>query len=356
MKQLNIAIIGQGRSGRNIHGAYLKSEKNNHYRVAAVVDREEQRRKRALEEYPGCEAFECYTELYGRTDIDLVVNAAFSNEHYQITKDLLEHHFHVIVEKPFARNRYECDNLIRIAEKMNVKLGVFQQSFFAPFYTETKKIIDSGKLGKIQQIDITYSRFSRRWDWQTAQAALGGNSYNTGPHPIGLALGFLKFDKDYQVVFSKLDHVLSSGDADDYAKIILTAPNQPVMDIEINSNDAYPAANIKILGAKGTYQATTDQYEMKYIADGENPEHKLILEPLMDEQGLPVYCQDQLTIHEESGKFEGNAFDVGTHLFYDMMYRAVTKNTDMPVKPEHAAMIIEVIEQVHAQNPLPLKF
>ena len=37
-KTLNVAIIGQGRSGRDIHGAYFKSAANEHYRVVAVVD------------------------------------------------------------------------------------------------------------------------------------------------------------------------------------------------------------------------------------------------------------------------------------------------------------------------------
>ena len=113
MKKLNIALIGQGRSGRNIHGNYFKSESNTLYNVVAVVDRYDFRRERALTEYPGCTVHESHTELYGRTDIDLVLNSTFSNEHYQVTKELLENGFNVVVEKPFARSRYECDTLIK---------------------------------------------------------------------------------------------------------------------------------------------------------------------------------------------------------------------------------------------------
>ncbi|MDY4976506.1 MAG: Gfo/Idh/MocA family oxidoreductase [Clostridia bacterium] len=356
MEQLHVAIIGQGRSGRNIHGHFFKSENNKAFQVAAVVDKDETRRKRAAEEYPGCEVFESHTELYEKKNIDLVINSTFSNEHYAITKDLLEHGFHVVVEKPFARSRYECDNLIKTARENNVVLGVFQQSFFAPFYRKAKEVIASGVLGKIMQIDITYSSLSRRWDWQTTQVKMGGNIYNTGPHPIGFALGFLDFDENCRVVFSKLDHVLSSGDADDYAKIILTAPNKPVIDVEISSNDAYPADHIKILGSKGTYKSTISSYEMKYIIDGDNPEQKLVLDSMKDENDFPVYCHENLITHEEKGKFDGSAFDVGTMRFYEMMYNKITNNEKMAVTPEHAAMIISVIEQAHAQNPLPVKF
>lgn len=356
MKKLNIAIIGQGRSGRNIHGKHLKSENNTLFNVVAVVDRDQLRRERALNEYPGCEVFESYTELYGRKDIDLVINSTISNEHYGVAKDLIEHGFNVVVEKPFARSRYECDTLIKLAKDNNVKLGVFQQSFLAPFYEKAIEIVKSGKLGEIKQVDVKWNNFTRRWDWQTTQVKMGGNIYNTGPHPIGIALGFLDFDKDSKVVFSRLDNLLCSGDSDDYAKIIMTAPGKPVIDIEVSSNDAFAPSNIKILGSRGTYISSTDNYEMKYIVDGENPEQKVVLDSLKDADGYPIYCSEELITHTEKGEFNGNAFNVGTHRFYEMMYNAITKDEEMSVKPEHAAMIINVIEQVHAENPLPIKF
>lgn len=357
MNKLNIAIIGQGRSGRDIHGRHFKSENNTQFSVVAVVERDEVRRNRALEEYEGCEVFADYKELYGRKDIDLVVNASFSNEHYSITKDLLENGFNVVVEKPFARNRFECDTLIKIAKDNNVTLAVFQQSLFAPFFVETKKLVKSGKLGEIKQININYNNFARRWDWQTTLVKLGGNIYNTGPHPIGYGLSFLDFDAEAKVVFSKLDHVLSSGDSDDYAKIILTAPGKPVVDIEISSNDAYSSPyTIKLMGSKGTAVIGFTKYDMKYIADGENPEQKLILESLKTEEGLPAYCKETLVTHEESEEFSGSAFDIGTKNFYEMMYDTLTTGAPLTIKPEYAAMIISVIEQVHAENPLPVKF
>jgi len=354
MKKLNIAIIGQGRSGRDIHGRYYKSDKNDRYIVKYVVELDSARRELALSEYPGCEVFDSYTALFDKTDIDLVVNASFSKDHYAITKDLLEHNYNVLVEKPFARSRYECDTLIKLANEKGVTLNVFQQSFMAPFYTHAQDTIKSGKLGEIKQVDITYSGFARRWDWQTAQVTMGGNIYNTGPHPIGIGLALLDFDKDTQLAFSRLGRVLNSGDSDDYAKLILTAPGKPVIDIEVNSNDAYSASTIKILGSRGTYKTTINEYEMKYIVDGENPHQTLILDPLKNAEGFPAYCKEDLISHEEEGVHNGTPFDVGTQLFYEMLYAKLTENRHMEILPEHAAMIINIIEQAHVENPLPI--
>ncbi len=61
-------------------------------------------------------------------------------------------------------------------------------------------------------------------------------------------MDFLGFDTETKVVYSKLDKLLTSGDSDDYAKIILTAPGKPVVDIEISSVDAFHDYTLKIQG------------------------------------------------------------------------------------------------------------
>lgn len=356
MKKLNIAIIGQGRSGRDIHGAFFKSEANDFINVAAVVDEDARRRERALGEYPGCKVYADYKELFELSDIDLVVNASYSYQHYEITKDLLMHKFNVLVEKPFARNYYECHDLIKTAKENDVVLAVFQQSFFAPFYTKMKEILDTKKIGDILQVSIRYNGLARRWDWQTLQCKLGGSVYNTGPHPIGFALDFLDFSDDARVAYSKLACALTSGDAEDYAKMILTAPGKPIVDMEINSTDAFCDYNFKIQGTKGTLKCTYGNYKMKYIPDGENPERPVVETFLQNEQGLPIYCGEALVTREEEGAITGSAFDVAVHKFYQMLYNTITTGAELEIKPEHAAKIINVIETVHAQNPLPVKF
>ena len=356
MKKLNIAIIGQGRSGKKIHGKYYLSAENEYYNVKYVVDADEFRRKVSEELYEGCRTFADYKELYNIDDIDLVVNASYSEMHYPITKDLLLHGFNVLVEKPFGRSRYECDELMKIAEEKGVTLAVFQQTFLAPFYGFAYDLIKSGKIGDVKQVSIRYNGFSRRWDWQTLQKKCAGSTYNTGPHPIGMALGFLDFDSEARVIYSKLDTALTSGDADDYAKILITAPNKPLVDIEISAMDAYSDYTLKLQGTKGTFKCTTDSYKMTYICDGENPERPVEETFLKDENGEPIYCSEKLIKHVEEDKFNGTAFDTGTSEFYKQLYFKLTDGTPMTVTPEMAAMVISVIERVHAENPLPLKY
>ena len=356
MKKLNLAVIGQGRSGKDIHGKYYRSENNEYYNVKYVVDADEYRRGVAEEIYPGCKTFADYKELLELDDIDIVVNASYSECHYAITEDLLLHGFNVLVEKPFSKTREQCDRLIEIAKEKNLVLAVFQQSNVAPIFTFAKEVIASGKLGDLKQISVRFNGFSRRWDWQTLQKKIAGGLYNTGPHPVGIALGLIDFDPDYRVVYTRLDQALTSGDSDDYAKVIIDAPGKPVVDIEVVSSDAYCDYNLKLVGSKGTYKSTTLKYKMTYIVDGENPERPVIETSLEDENRNPTYCSEQLIKHVEEGDFPGDAFSIGTPALYKELYYKLTEGKEMSVTPEMAREVISVIATAHRENPMPVKF
>ena len=43
MEKLNLAIIGQGRSGRDIHGAFYKKAENVYFNVRYVVEADDAR-------------------------------------------------------------------------------------------------------------------------------------------------------------------------------------------------------------------------------------------------------------------------------------------------------------------------
>ena len=356
MKKLNVAIIGQGRSGRNIHGTYFLGEKNEYYNVKYVVDEDEYRRNLAKETYPGCEVFADYRDLFAIDDVDLVVNSTYSDLHYPITKDLLQHGKNVLVEKPLGRTRFECDDLIKTAKDNNVTLAVFMQTFFAPYYEFAYETIKSGRLGDVKQISIRFNGFSRRWDWQTLQKRCAGNAYNTGPHPIGIALGFVDFDKNSKVVYTKLGSALTCGDSDDYVKILIDTPDKPVLDIEISNTDAYANYNVKIQGSKGTMKLTPLKYEMTYIVDGENPPQPVKETFLENAEKKPCYCREDFIKHTEEGEFTGTAFDTGTQKLYEQLYFKLTEGRPMTVTPEMGAEVIGIIEMCHIQNPLPRKY
>lgn len=350
MKKLNVAIIGQGRSGRNIHGRFFRSELNRNFNVVAVVDALKDRRDRAAEEY-GCDVYADYRELFNRKDVDLVINSTFSYMHAAINIDLAEHGFNVVCEKPFAKHYEDAARAVLAARKAGTMLNVFQQSRFAPYFKKIKEILAEGKLGEVFQISISFSGFVRRWDWQTSLGFAGGSVLNTGPHPLDQALDLLGFPEETGV-FSRLGRANSFGDAEDYAKVILTAPGKPLIDVEISSCNAYAPYTYVIHAKNGSLCATQNCIEYKYFDPAAAPAQQQILSPLCGEDGLPVYCRETLDWKEEKIDIAESVFVEGVRDYYDMIYAYLTEGRPMEVCAEQVLKQLKVIDMIHAQNPL----
>ena len=357
MKKMRVAIIGQGRSGRGIHGEYFLSEVNQKIEVVAIVDAIEERRERSMKEF-GCDGYADYRELFNRKDIDLIVNASFSHLHYPIAKDCLQHGYNVLNEKPFAKTVFECMDLIKTARDNGVIVTAFHQSLYGPTVLKVKEIIESGKIGNVKQINMRYNGFGRRWDWQTLQNHCAGGVYNTAPHPIGIALDLIDWDPAAKVAYSHLDMALTCGDANDMAKIIIAAPGKPVIDIEVNSADAFAPKQIKILGDRGTiYTGVAGDVNVKYIVDEELEPRTVTDIPLTNpETRKPMYCSEKLPIHEEIISTNGDAFNAASHIYYEKLYDTIMNGAPLYITAEKAMKAIEIIEAVHAENPLPLKY
>jgi predicted dehydrogenase len=351
MQQLRIAILGQGRSGRDIHGHYLTLDPAK-FAIVAVVDPLAERRERAAREY-GCEVFDDYRALAGRTDLDLIVNATPSHLHVPITLDLLQRGHHVLCEKPLAKRAEDVDRLIDAARASGRVLAIFQQSRYAPYYQQVRQVIDSGALGRIAQVSISFSGFGRRWDWQTLQEFNGGSLLNTGPHPLDQALNLLGCE-DMPEVTCWMDRATTFGDAEDYVKLILRSPGRPLIDVEISSCDAYPNCTYRVQGTLGGLKGTTSHVEWKHYLPAEAPEQRLTREPLFTPERTPAYCGESLAWHEGSWDMPQGGlsfFDTMCQSFYDRLHAVLTEGAPLEITPQQVRQQIAVIEACHRQNP-----
>ena len=362
MKQIKVAILGQGRSGRDIHAATLQNLKDK-FQIAAIVDPLEKRRERAKKEF-GCVLYGDYTELFGKnSEIDLVVNAAPSHFHAPITLDLLKNGFNVLCEKPFAGTAAEVDIMIEAAEKNNRILAVFQQYRLYESYKEIKRIIDSGILGRIIQLSFQSSGFFRRWDWQTLQEYTAGSLYNTGPHMLDELLQLTNYDGIPEVK-CYMDRVNTFGDAPDYVKLIMSAPGKPVAELEISSCNAYPRHQYSIQGQYGGLCGNDYHLDYKYYVRETAPEQHLTREPLEHPDGTPAYCGEKLEWVEKSWDINDVASNSEMSyipakpsqepaaVFYEMLYNHIVNNAPLEITPQQVRRQIAVIEECHRQNPM----
>ncbi|MBP1993655.1 Gfo/Idh/MocA family protein [Paenibacillus eucommiae] len=351
-RPLKVGIIGQGRSGRDIHAAHLVNM-TEHYQIAAIADGIKERRELAIQDY-GCRAYSTYQEMVEQEELDLVVNASPSDLHFPISLDLLKRGINVLCEKPLAKTPAEVDQLIQASEASGKVLAIFQQSRYQPAFMQIRKVIESGVLGRIVQIDFTNNGFARRWDWQTLQSNNGGNLLNTGPHPVDQALQLFGTDVVPQITCI-MDRANTFGDAEDYVKLILRGEGRPTIDLEISSCSTFPRAQFTVQGTNGGLSGNTESLQWKYFKPEEAPEQKLIKEPLMDKAGIPTYCSETLTWHEDRWELslEDNKsmFRTMTGQLYQMLHRSLTTGAPLEITPQQIRQQMVVMEECRRQNP-----
>lgn len=348
MKKIRVGIIGQGRSGRNIHAHTVINVANDKFEIGAVCDLIPERCEPSKKD-TGCAVYTDYKKMLKDKSLDLIINATTSEQHVAVTKKILDAGFNVLTEKPLARKASDVDKLIKKAKEVGKVFAIYQQSRFAPYFTKVREIIDSGVLGRIVMVKIAFNGFARRWDWQTLQCMGAGNLSNTGPHPLDQALQLFG-DADPEV-FCLMDKVNSFGDAEDHVKLILHGKGHPTIDLEISSCCAYPVYTYQVYGANGGISGNMKKLEWKYFKPEEAPEQKLIRAPMPN----LAYCSEKLNwytgVWDESENV--NLFDCMAKQFYDRLYETLVNGAPLAVTQQEVRRQIAVIEKCHKQNPMP---
>ena len=345
-KVIRVGIIGQGRSGCDIHARHLATDRK--YKIVAVAELLADRRKQAEEEF-GADSYEDYRDLLARDDLDLVVNTTPSHLHVSITLEALRAGRNVLCEKPLARRASEVDRLVRASKKAGKLLAIFQQSRFAPYFVKVRSLIDSGVLGRIVMVKVAFNGFGRRWDWQTLQEYGGGNLLNTGPHPLDQALQL--FGPGKPKVTCIMDRANTFGDAEDHVKLILSGEGRPTIDLEISSCCPYPTYTYQVYGTRGGLTGTTSTITWKTFDPKRAPSQRLIREPLPGR----AYCHETLKWTERTWtvpKRWGSLFGSMSKQFYRHLHKTLTEGAPLVITPEQVRQQIAVIEEAHRQNPL----
>ena len=92
----------------------------------------------------------------------------------------------------------------------------------------------------------------------------GGLLNNNGSHLLDHALQLLPDDVEPEV-FADLKRVLSLGDTEDHVKIVLTAPGQPTIDVELSNASIFPQDRWLVLGTRGGLRGTPERLTWRTV-------------------------------------------------------------------------------------------
>ena len=334
--EVKVGIAGLGRSGWGIHaGVFEKCQ--NMYKVVAVSDPIDERRQEAVSKF-GCKAYPDFDSLIGDDESELVIIATPSYLHAPQTIKALKAGKKVVCEKPMATSLAEANVMIEAAKNTGNLLTVFQNRRYAPDFLKVKEVIRSGKLGRIVLIKMSWHSFGRRWDWQTLRKFGGGELSNTGPHAIDQALQLLG-EKEPEV-FCDLQRTLTLGDAEDHVKIILRAPESPVIDIEITCACAYPQSWWLVMGTQGGLTGSASSLKWRYFNPEDLPPRQVDTKPTPGRS----YNREEIPWKEETWGI-GENYRSGEFVFYDELYKTLRHGAPLSITPESVRRVMLVIEK-----------
>ena len=336
-------IVGLGRSGWFNHALTIQALPDQ-YTIVAATDPNPDRCREAAETF-GCRTHDSLSALLADDDVELVILATPSQLHCAQTKEALACGKHVVCEKPMADDSSQVQQMIDAARAADRVLTVFQNQRYMPSFMKVRQVIASGKLGRIVQIRIAIHNFGRRWDWQTLKEFSGGELNNTGSHFMDQAL--LLFGSAQPEIFCHLERTLTSGDAEDHCKVILQAPDAPMIDMEISRSCAYGQDLWHVIGTRGGLSGTASQLSWKTVDFSTMPPRPVDRNPTSDRS----YNSEQLTWQEETWQ-KPDDLPTTQSCFYVDVYKTLRQNAPLAITPESVLRQIAVLERCHALCPV----
>ena len=212
--KVKFGILGCGRIGER-HAKHIIN--HSQAQLVGFFDIKKEKRKSFLEKTKAQE-FENKEALL-ESNLDIVNICTPNGTHAKEAVSVLEKGKHVLVEKPMALSRADCEMMINTALKNNKHLFVVKQNRYNPPIQEVKKLLDSGDLGKVYYVVVNCywnrnERYYEESDWKGSKALDGGVLFTQFSHFIDIIYFLFGELSNYQglVKKQKLDSLIDFED------------------------------------------------------------------------------------------------------------------------------------------------
>ena len=155
MSQINIAVIGAGRIAHSHFAGLLNLPQC--YRYAICDPCEDGRAEKLKEQYGVEKACADYKELIGDPKVDAVIVTTPDHTHCEIASAFLRDGKPVLLEKPMALKKEDCDELLRVSKETGTMLMVGQVCRYNHNFVQAKKLIETGALGDLVFVESEYA-------------------------------------------------------------------------------------------------------------------------------------------------------------------------------------------------------
>ncbi|MFD1798139.1 Gfo/Idh/MocA family oxidoreductase [Paracoccus aurantiacus] len=326
---MKIGVVGYGTGGRHFHAPFIKAADG--VELAGIVARAPATIARVQADYPGLPIYASLGDMLA-SGVDAVTITTPPQTRRDLVLEAIAAGVHVIADKPFAPSAEVGREMEQAARDKGVTLGVFHNRRFDTDVQTLKKVLDSGRLGKLWRI---HARMEQD-DPATLEAGpQGGLLRDLGSHMVDQILWLLGPAVSVHAHLDMID--LPEGPTD--AGFVISIRHQggtfsQLVSSKINHIDA---KEFVVYGDQGSYRsAQTDVQAQAIFADKR---------PVDDPDGWGYEAEERWGILATASGAERVPSEQGRyHDYYTGFARAVQGGTLPPVTPADAIAVLQVLD------------
>jgi predicted dehydrogenase len=121
--------------------------------------------------------YQNFDQIVNNKDIDVVYVVLPNSMHHEFVVRAAKAGKHVITEKPMGVSVKECEDMIAVCKKANVKLSVGYRLNYEPFNKEVARIAREKEFGKIKLLEASFGFISGDpTQWRLKKSLAGGGA------------------------------------------------------------------------------------------------------------------------------------------------------------------------------------
>lgn len=182
---LGVGVVGYGPFGGMgyLHG--LAATETDGLRLVAAADAAAERLVAARADFPELVAHDSAEQLGADPHVDIAVIATPPVLHAELARQLLRAGKHVVIEKPMCLHRRDADEIIAIAESLDLTVTVHQSRRWDRDWLALRRAVDRGDIGTVFNIETFVGGFEHPCRaWHSEESVSGGAIYDWGSHHV----------------------------------------------------------------------------------------------------------------------------------------------------------------------------
>ncbi len=335
-EKLVLGFIGNGKSTNRYHMPFVLNRRKK-LTVKTIYQRT--LRNNGWARVPGTDYTDDLDQLLSDPEIQVVVVCTTTEAHYEMAKKVLEAGKNCVVEKPFATTVEEAAELFQLAREKGVLVECYQNRRFDSDFLTAKKVLSSGKLGDVFEINMHYDYYrpevpEQEKEYHRAHAFL----YTHACHTVDQVISWLGKPES---VHSDVRQLLGKGRMNDYFDLDFLYPNLKVS-VKSSYFRAKARPSFELYGKHGVFiKAEQDRQEADlkkfYLPEGhpdfgmDTPEH----------YGTLVYYDEAGIYHEEKVISERGDYA----RYYDALYETVLHGAPPLVTEEQTMTQMRILAE-----------